>query len=137
VSVADAGEQPDNDLRELEFKKNQYGPRGESLILRYQRGLFLPEGGLSNLDQATRRAKAEDVFMELLHRFAGKTRNVSDKATANNYAPTVFAKEDEARKHRLKKAEFEQAMRDLFKANRITLEQYEKPSLHRYRLAAC
>src|SRR6516165_5574841 len=32
------GEQPDNDLREIEFKKNQYGPKGESLILRYQRG---------------------------------------------------------------------------------------------------
>ena len=26
---ADDGEQPDNDLRELEFKKNQYGPIGE------------------------------------------------------------------------------------------------------------
>jgi RecA-family ATPase len=133
----EGGEQPDNDLREIEFKKNQYGPKGESMVLRYQRGLFLPEGGISNLDQATRRAEAEDVFMELLHRFSGQLRNVSDKATANNYAPTVFAKEDEAKKHRIKKAEFEQTMRDLFKANRITLEQYDKPSLHRYRLVAC
>ena len=40
---ADDGEQPDNDLRELEFKKNQYGPSGETIVLRYQRGLFLPE----------------------------------------------------------------------------------------------
>ena len=47
----DEGEQPDNDLREIEFKKNQYGPKGESMVLRYQRGLFLPEGGASNLDQ--------------------------------------------------------------------------------------
>ena len=133
----EGGEQPDNDLREIEFKKNQYGPKGESMVLRYQRGLFLPEGEISNLDQATRRAEAEDVFMELLHRFSGQLRNVSDKATANNYAPTVFAKEDEAKKHRIKKAEFEQTMRDLFKANRITLEQYDKPSLHRYRLVAC
>src|SRR6516225_1738673 len=39
VKVAD-GEQPDNDLRQLEFKKNQYGPLGESVVLRYQRGLF-------------------------------------------------------------------------------------------------
>ena len=31
------GEQPDNDLRELEFKKNQYGPLGETIVLRYQR----------------------------------------------------------------------------------------------------
>src|SRR5580700_5742268 len=41
------GEQPENDLRELEFKKNQYGPIGGSVVLRYQRGLFLPEGGAS------------------------------------------------------------------------------------------
>ena len=33
------GEQPETDLRELEFKKNQYGPMGESIVLRYQRGL--------------------------------------------------------------------------------------------------
>ena len=107
------------------------------MVLRYQRGLFLPEGGISNLDQATRRAKTEDVFIDLLHRFSGQMRNVSDKATANNYAPTAFAKEDEAKKYRIKKSEFEQTMRDLFKANRITLEQYDKPSLHRYRLVAC
>src|SRR6516162_8367946 len=30
---ASDGEQPENDLRELEFKKNQYGPIGESIVL--------------------------------------------------------------------------------------------------------
>jgi AAA domain/Primase C terminal 2 (PriCT-2)/RepB DNA-primase N-terminal domain len=33
-----------SDLREFQFKKNQYGPLGESIVLRYQNGLFLPEG---------------------------------------------------------------------------------------------
>jgi len=56
---SEAGEQPDDDLRELEFKKNQYGPKGESIILRYQRGLFLPEAGISSLEKASRSAKAE------------------------------------------------------------------------------
>src|SRR6516225_3712430 len=27
----ESGEQPDNDLRQLEFKKNQYGPIGETI----------------------------------------------------------------------------------------------------------
>jgi RecA-family ATPase len=129
------GEQPDSDLRELEFKKNQYGPLGESIVLRYQRGLFLPEADVSNLDKAVRAAEAEDVFLELLREFSRHNRNVSDKATANNYAPTAFAREDSAKKRRLKKAELEKAMRSLFKADKITLEQYDKPSLHRYRLA--
>jgi RecA-family ATPase len=130
---ADAGEQPDNDLRELEFKKNQYGPRGDSLILRYQHGLFLPEAGVSDLDKASRGAKAEDVFVELLRRFASQGRNVSDKRTA--YAPSDFAQEDEAKKYRIKKPELERAMRDLFKANRICLEEYGRPSRPSTKLA--
>jgi RecA-family ATPase len=129
------GEQPDNDLRELEFKKNQYGPRGDNIVLRYQRGLFLPEAGVANLDKAVRTAKAEEVFTDLLRRFSAHNRNVSDKANANNYAPTAFAREDAAKKHAIKKVDLEHAMRVLFSADKITVEQYGKPSLHRYRLA--
>jgi RecA-family ATPase len=129
------GEQQDNDLREIEFKKNQYGPKGESIILRYQHGLFLPEGGLSNLDQMARKAKAEEVFLNLLRRFSSQGRNVSDKPAARNYAPTEFAREKEAREFRLKKTELEQAMRDLFGADKIALEQYDKPSRGLSRLA--
>ncbi|MET4526542.1 AAA family ATPase [Bradyrhizobium sp. JR18.2] len=122
------GEQPDNDLRELEFKKNQYGPRGDSLILRYQAGLFLPEAGVSSLDKASRLVKAEELFMDLLRRFTGESRNVSDKATSPTYAPTAFAKEEEAKKFRIKKPDFEQAMRDLFRTARIRVEEYGRPS---------
>jgi RecA-family ATPase len=125
---AGAGEQPENDLREMEFKKNQYGPLGESMILRYQRGLFLPEAGVSDLDRAGRTAKAEDVFMGLLRRFSGEGRNVSDKPNASNYAPTAFVAEDEAKKYRLKKPELEQALRSLFRIGRIEIETYGKPS---------
>src|SRR5439155_22991586 len=31
---ASEGEQSESDLREIEFKKNQYGPLGESIVLR-------------------------------------------------------------------------------------------------------
>ena len=122
------GEQPESDLRELEFKKNQYGPLGESLVLRYQRGLFLPETGISDLDRAARVVKAEDVFIALLHRFSSQKRHVSDKPTAPNYGPSVFAKEDEAKKYGLKKLNLEQAMRALFKADKIAIEEYGRPS---------
>jgi RecA-family ATPase len=129
------GEQPDNDLRELEFKKNQYGPRGDSIVLRYQRGLFLPEAGISNLDKASRAAKAEEVFLDLLRRYSAQNRTTSDKANANNYAPTLFAQEKVAREQGLKKADLEQAMRSLFGVNRLTMEQYGKPSRPYFRLA--
>src|SRR5262249_41564943 len=44
----EAGDQPGTDLRELQFKKSNYGPVSSSIVLRYQNGLFLPEGGMSS-----------------------------------------------------------------------------------------
>jgi RecA-family ATPase len=132
---ASDGEQADNDLREIEFKKNQYGPKGESIILRYQHGLFLPEGGISDLDQAARKAKAEELFLDLLRRFRDQGRNVGDKANSPNYAPTTFAKEEEAKKYRITKPALEQAMRDLFRAEKIHVEEYGKRTQPHTRLA--
>jgi hypothetical protein len=85
-------EHPDNDLRQLEFKKNQYGPTCEAIALYYQDGLFLSLPGMSSLDQAAREAKAEEVFLDLLRSFTGQNRYVSDK-TSPAYAPALFAKE--------------------------------------------
>ncbi|MGY4570484.1 AAA family ATPase [Bradyrhizobium sp. USDA 3256] len=130
------GERPDSNLRQLEFKKNQYGPLGETIVLRYQNGLFLPEAGVSSLDKLAREAAAEDLFMELLRRFGDQGRNVSDKATANNYAPTAFAHEDRAQKLNLRKTDFKAAMSRLFSANRICVEDYGRPSRPTYRLTA-
>jgi RecA-family ATPase len=134
VKPAD-GEQPDNDLRELEFKKNQYGPLGESVVLRYRSGLFLPEAGVSNLDKVAREAKADETFLALLKRFSSEGRNVSNKSSANAYAPTSFAKEAEAKDAKLRKADFEEAMRRLFADGRIRVEEYGRPSRPNSRLA--
>jgi RecA-family ATPase len=132
---AEGGEQPESDLRELEFKKNQYGPLGESIVLRYQRGLFLPEAGVSDLDKAERDARACEVFLDILQRFAREGRNVSENKNAPTYAPAKFEKEAEAKKYRLKKHDLEQAMRDLFRTQKIRLDQYDRPHLGRRRLA--
>lgn len=132
----DAGEQPDNDLRQLEFKKNQYGPTAETVVLRWQRGLFLPEAGISNLDKAARDAKADELFLELLRRFSAQGRNLSDKPTANNYGPTEFAKEADAKSNGVRKADLEAAMRRLFAADKIHVENYGRPARPASRLAA-
>jgi RecA-family ATPase len=126
VKAAD-GEQPDGDLRQLEFKKNQYGPIGETMVLRYQRGLFLPEASMSNLDKVARDATVDSAFLSLLARFTEQGRNVSEKPNANSFAPTVFAKEEAAAKHGIRKADFEGAMRRLFDRNKIFVETYGKP----------
>ena len=91
----EGGEPVDHDLREIVFKKNNYGPISESIILRWTDGLFLPVPG-ATLDQAAREAAAKHVFLALLDRFIAANRDVSDKL-GSNYAPALFSKEDEAK----------------------------------------
>jgi hypothetical protein len=50
------------------------------------------------------------------------------------YAPTVFAKEQEARAAGLKKKDFESAMSRLFDANKIHVESSGPPSRRSSRL---
>jgi RecA-family ATPase len=128
-------EQPDGDLRELEFLKNQYGPRAETIVLRYKNGLFLPEGGVSSLDKIARETKADEIFLDLLNRFSREGRNVSDRPNSPAYAPTIFARESEAKKHRAWKADLEAAMRRLFTSEKIHVENYGRPSRPYNRIA--
>jgi RecA-family ATPase len=129
----EAGEQPNSDLRELVFKKNQYGPISETIVLRYQNGLFLPVPGMNNLDKAAREAKAEEVFLALLHRFTRENRIASYKP-GTSYAPALFAKEDEAIKAGLSSKNLAAAMRELFKAEKIWNEPYGRPSRPSHRI---
>jgi RecA-family ATPase len=129
----DTGEQPDSDLRELVFKKNNYGPIIESLILRWQNGLYLPEEGVS-LDQVVQADKADALFVDLLKRFTAENRFLSAKPSIN-YAPAVFAREDEAKRALITGKLFEAAMRRLFKSGIIWNEPCGRPSRPSYRIA--
>ncbi|MCA1512166.1 AAA family ATPase [Bradyrhizobium sp. NBAIM01] len=135
AAKSEDSEQPDNDLRELEFKKNQYGPRGETLVLRYQRGLFLPEGGASSLDKLAREGRADELFLDLLRRFADQGRNVSATPTAPNFAPTAFAADPDAKRVGLRKPDLKDAMERLFSAGKVHVENYGRPSRPASRLA--
>jgi RecA-family ATPase len=121
-------EESDGDLRELAFKKNQYGPLGDAVVVRYQNGLFLPERGKSSLEKAAHEAEADRVFIVLLKRFLVAGRNVSHSTSSPNYAPKVFAEEAEAKEAHLRKTDFQDAMRRLFTSEKIVVEAYGKPS---------
>jgi RecA-family ATPase len=110
----DRGEQPDSDLRLLEFKKNQYGPKSEAIVLRYQNGLFLPEGGMSSIDKAAREVVADATFMQHLKRLSDQNQDLGHHPTARNYGPTVIAKASGFRK-----SELEAAMQRLLDQNKI------------------
>jgi RecA-family ATPase len=130
----ESGEQPDDDLRELVFRKNQYGQLSNRVVLKYRDGMFLPVPGMASLDRLAQQAKAQDVFITLLQRFSPENRNVSANP-GRGYAPAVFAGEDEAKKAHLKKADLRDAMRQLFQDQKIWNEPYGIPSRQFYRIA--
>ena len=128
------GEQPDSDLREIVFKKNDYGPISASIVVRYEGGLYLPVPGRSSLDQAAQQDLADEIFLDLLRRFTKENRFVSSKPSSA-YAPAIFAREAEATRETITGKMFEAAMRRLFKAGTIWNEPCGKPSRPSYRIA--
>ena len=125
---ANNGETPDPDLRVLEFLKSNYSRLAETLTLRWQNGLYVPVSRQGFLDEAAAHAAANNLFLTLLDRLARNNRRVSEKRSANNYAPTVFAAEPEAKAEHITKPAFEDAMRRLFAAEQIAVEPYGPPS---------
>jgi RecA-family ATPase len=113
-------EQPDNNLRQFEFKKNQYGPIGEAITLRYQRGLFLPLGGLSSLDKLAREAIVDDVFLATAKKLEGRGQELSPAQTSHSYGPTIIARQSEAKA--IKKAELVAALDRLLEQGRLRIE---------------
>ena len=57
-----AGEEPDKELRELQFMKNNYGPLAEPMLLRWRNGVFVPEGGVGSLEKLANRPKGRRAF---------------------------------------------------------------------------
>jgi RecA-family ATPase len=121
-------EEPDPNLRTLEFKKNNYGPIAKSIALRWERGIYVPIGGIGSVDKLAKEHAADRLFTILLNRFNHQGRNVSEKAAARNYAPTMFGKEDEVKSHGLRKVDLEEALRRLFAAGQLAVQPYGPPS---------
>jgi RecA-family ATPase len=131
TAVTEQGEEPDPELRELLFMKNNYGPIGAKVLLRWKNGVFGPEPGQGTIEKAAAERAAEHLFLSLLDRIP----NVSNKSGVS-YAPALFAKEQEAVAAKISKEGLANAMRRLFAANKLHMEQYGYPSRGTYRIAA-
>jgi RecA-family ATPase len=115
------------DLREIVFKKSNYGPLADNMVLQWRDGMFLPKAGLSNIDQAASDARADAMFMSLLRRFTSEGRLVGHKK-GPSYAPALFAATPEAQRAHVTSKMFEAAMERLFTAGTIVNAQYGRPS---------
>jgi RecA-family ATPase len=125
--TTEKGDEPDPDLRILEVMKANYGPVGETVTVRWKNGLFLPEASPSSLDAMAKEKKADELFVSLLTRLNERGEHISPKHNAHMFAPTVLAREPEAKAAGIKKKDFENAMRRLFDTDRIHLEPYGAP----------
>jgi RecA-family ATPase len=125
----------DTGLRQLDFKKNNYGPISASVTLQWKAmgkaGVYVPLSSGNPLEKAATDAKAEQTFLELLRRYSEQERDVSHKP-GPSYAPALFAKEDAAQKLAIKDAgrrkALEAAMNRLFAVKKIKVETYGRPS---------
>jgi RecA-family ATPase len=113
------GEEPDTDLRQLEFKKNQYGPSSEPIVLRYQRGLFLPVPGIANLDKLAREARVDEIFLHSLKQIIEQGRDAILGESSPDYGPALIAELPEAKKERIGKRDLTAAMNRLLAAKKI------------------
>jgi RecA-family ATPase len=128
----EAGEPLDTDLREIVFKKNNYGSISETIMLRWNNGLFLPVSD-AIADRAAKEATAQEIFLDLLKLFRAQKRFVSDKP-GPNFAPAMFVQEDKARNAGLTKRDLTRAMQQLFARNAIANEDCGRPSRPSYQI---
>jgi RecA-family ATPase len=120
-------EELDPALRQLEFKKNQYGPVAESVLLRWKDGVFCPEPSTGSFERLAADRRVEELFLKLLADFERQGRSVSHKHSPS-FAPTAFAKHPEAQSVKVTKRDLETAMERLFVARKIHVENYGRPS---------
>ena len=90
--VTEGGTEPDPDLRRLEMLKNNYGPRAETITIRYRDGVFVPE---TSFNRTVDDHEVEKIFLDLLARYSRQNRNLSPNK-GPTYAPAILANEPEA-----------------------------------------
>jgi hypothetical protein len=131
TAKTDKGDEPDPELRELQFLKNNYGPKAQTIQVRWQNGVFVLAGSTGSLDKLAAEQKAEQVFLTILDRFNRQLRNVSAEPS-KIWAPAMFSKDDEAAGVSTKA--LDKAMSRLLQTDKIHVEEEGPPSRRRRRL---
>jgi RecA-family ATPase len=117
------GEEIDSNLREVVFMKNNYGKQGEKLVIRWEKGVFVREQEAGSMDLAIRNQEDDEKFLERLDQLEARGQYVSPKPRANNYAPTLFAK-NLLQSANIGKERFEAAMNRLLENRKIRIVIY-------------
>jgi RecA-family ATPase len=115
-----------DDLRQLEIVKNNYGPTGEKITLRWERGVFVPESqAAASPYRAAAESKVDELFLQLLDKATAQGRAVRPNPGAG-YAPSTFEGDPDA--DGIKSKAFAASMDRLFKAEKITTKSNHRGS---------
>ena len=128
--AGDDDDDSDTDLRELTLMKANFAASGEKVGLVYRDGVFIRPGSQSAHESEARNAQAEHVFLTLLRSFIASGRAVSPSRSAT-YAPTLFEREDAAKKAGLRSKALGEAMSRLFDKGAIEAVSDGPPSRRR------
>jgi RecA-family ATPase len=112
-----------DDLRQLEITKNNYGPTGETIPLRWERGVFVPENAAAPSPyRAAAESQVDELFLQLLDKFGAQGRDVRS-TTGSGYAPAEFESDPDAKTAGVKARALKAAMARLFDAGKIVTVQ--------------
>jgi RecA-family ATPase len=125
-------EDDDSDLRIIQFKKNNYGPVSESILLRWKDGVYVLEPSDGSLEKLAREQKIDHLFIALLRQFKSQGRTVSPNKSPS-YAPALFTEHPDAKKTKpkLTSKDFADAMERLFHSGKIKVVSEGPPSRQR------
>jgi RecA-family ATPase len=114
-----------DDVRELQVKKLNYAKRGERIRVRWQRGLWVPEGAFRNLNVAAAEAAVDHAYLACLDASRAQGREVCPKS-GRSYAPAQFENMPQA--GGIKSKAFAAAQERLFAVGKIVVKKVGPPS---------
>ena len=126
--------EPEGDLRVIEFRKNNYGPISDGVIVQYKNGLFLPAN--TTEDRAVRDAEADDIYLTVLKILVSQNQDLSPKRKANNYAPTVICQHPRCLPGRFTRQEMEAAQQRLLDTRKIHVAKSDGPPSRVFKFVA-
>jgi RecA-family ATPase len=117
----DDGEPIDVNARFLTRKKANFASIGDTIKLRWQNGVLVPQESMPNYF----RRPVEDVFLALLDKHnSANRRPLSESNNATNYAPRVFSNLPDRERDNYRQADFQRAMQTLFNSRKIASVTY-------------
>jgi hypothetical protein len=123
--------EPKGHRRGIEFRKNNYGPISEEIVVEYRNGLFLPVIG-TTVDQAERHERAEETYLRVLQKLIDQNQELSASKNSNSYVPTIIAERPDS--EGFSKKDMEAAQQRLLDADKIHIADVGPESRKRKRI---